>query len=42
MTDYTTAIVSLVLITGLLTFGVVFVLKQPSDLPPLNNQGSRP
>ncbi len=40
MTDYTTAIYSLILITGLLTFGVVYVLRQPTDLPVLKNQGS--
>ena len=39
MTDYTTALYSLVLVTGLLTFGVVYVLRQPTDLPLIKKQG---
>ena len=33
MTNYTSAIVALVAVTSVLTAGVVFVLKQPTDLP---------
>ena len=41
MTDYTSAIVALVAVTGLLTAGVMFFLKQPTDLPMLTqNQES--
>ena len=40
MTDYTTAIYSLILVTGLLTFGVVYVLRKPTDLPLLKKEGA--
>ena len=33
MTDYMSAIVALVAVTCLLTEGLLFVLKQPTDLP---------
>lgn len=38
MTDYTLAIEALVAVTVVLTFGVVFVLRQPTDLPMLKQQ----
>ena len=38
MNDYSTAILALVAITGVLTAGVIFVLKQPSDLPAVKQQ----
>ena len=38
MNDYSTAILALVAITSVLTAGVVFVLKQPSDLPAVKQQ----
>tara|TARA_B100002052_G_scaffold274479_1_gene277623 strand:+ start:244 stop:363 length:120 start_codon:yes stop_codon:yes gene_type:complete len=38
MSDYTTAIYALIAVTTLLTAGVVFVLKQPTDLPMLKDQ----
>ena len=33
ITIYTSPILALVAVTGVLTAGVVFVLKQPTDLP---------
>ncbi len=38
MNDYSTAIFALVAITGALTAGVIFILKQPSDLPAVKHQ----
>ena len=38
MTDYSTAITVLVAVSAVLTFGVVYVLKQPTDLPILRNK----
>jgi|TARA_E500000178_G_scaffold309761_1_gene324380 hypothetical protein len=38
MTDYSTAIIAMVAITAVITAGVVFVLKQPSDLPSVKKQ----
>ena len=40
MTDYMSAIVALVAVTGLLTEGLLFVLKQPTDLPMIKQNQS--
>ena len=36
MTDYSTAIIALVVVGIIFTVAVVYVLAQPSDLPPDN------
>ncbi len=38
MTDYSMAIYGLVFVTVVITAGVVFVLRQPSDLPAFKKQ----
>ena len=40
MTDYSTAIFLLVGFTAVLTAGTVFVLRQPTDLPALEQENA--
>ena len=37
MMDYTNAIYSLAAVTSVLTFAVIFVIRQPTDLPVLKH-----
>ena len=41
MNDYSSAITILIAVSAVLTIGVVFVLRQPTDLPLLKDKQDR-